>query len=482
MRFCCRFTVVACLLFTAAAAVAHEKWDFHDADAGRFPKGWIAGVTGSKAGTAPRWEVFSDEGHKVLAQLESGGARGDFPVCLKRGSSFKDGSVSARLKPISGRIDQAGGVVFRAKDKDNFYIARANALEDNVSIYVTHNGERKTINYWDNIEVGLGQWHDLKVEANGFRFRVSLNGKLVGEVEDTEKTLPDAGMVGFWTKADSVTYFDQIVVGDDDHAPLVWESRYTAAKPKLDGVLDDLWREAKPLTVVVREAVGGHSPRTVELRALHTDDTLYVVARWPDKTKSDMRDPYVWNKAKAAYERRSKPDDQFALEFPIGGHFDVNMLAVDRDYVADVWHWKAGRGNPVGWVDDKRHIISREAKPNARRYSLGGHGEVFIARLMDDGTASYVLKPPPEQFDGNLIDSFEPQQPSGSLTDVPGKGVHDGKTWTLEMSRKFNTGNDDDAVIDPSRGIPCAIAVLDDELYWRHSVSSLLLLKFSRED
>ena len=56
MRFCCRFTVVACLLFTAAAAVAHEKWDFHDADAGRFPKGWIAGVTGSKAGTAPRWK------------------------------------------------------------------------------------------------------------------------------------------------------------------------------------------------------------------------------------------------------------------------------------------------------------------------------------------------------------------------------------------------------------------------------------------
>lgn len=217
MRFCCCFTVVACLLFAASVAVAHEKWDFHGADAVAVPKGWIAGVTGSKTGAAPRWEVVRDEDHKVLAQLESGGARNDFPVCLKQGSSFKDGSVSVRLKPISGRVDQAGGVVFRAKDKDNFYIARANALEDNVSFYVTHKGRRKTIKYWDGIEVGLGQWHQLKVEVKGFTFRVFLNGKLVGEVEDTEKTFPDAGMVGFWTKADSVTYFDDLTVDDDGH-------------------------------------------------------------------------------------------------------------------------------------------------------------------------------------------------------------------------------------------------------------------------
>ncbi len=215
MRFFCRFTAAVCLLFTASAVVADEKWDFRDAEAGAVPKGWVAGVTGSKAGTAPRWKVIRHEGHNVLAQLESGGARGDFPVCLKKGSSWKDGSVSVRFKPISGRVDQAGGVVFRAKDKDNFYIARANALEDNVSFYVTRDGKRKTIKYWDDIEVALGQWHDLKVEVKGFTFRVSLNGKLVGEVEDPDEIFPDAGMVGFWTKADSVTNFDQLVAGDE---------------------------------------------------------------------------------------------------------------------------------------------------------------------------------------------------------------------------------------------------------------------------
>ncbi len=218
MRFCCGFAAVACLLFTASVAVSDEKWDFHDAEVGAMPKGWIAGVTGTKAGHPPRWKVIRDGGDKVLAQLESGAARGDFPVCLKQGSSFKDGSVSVRFKPVAGRVDQAGGVVFRAKDKDNFYIVRANALENNVSFYVTRNGKRKTIKYWENIPVPHGKWHELKVDVKGFTIRVSLNSKLVGEIEDTAKTLPDAGMVGFWTNADSVTYFDWIVVRhEDDH-------------------------------------------------------------------------------------------------------------------------------------------------------------------------------------------------------------------------------------------------------------------------
>lgn len=216
--FC--FALVVCLLLSTAYTVADEiskvtKWEFHDAKIGSVPKGWIAGVTGSKKGKAPRWEVIRDEDHVVLAQLESGGANGDFPVCLKQGSSLRDGSVSIRFKPISGKVDQAGGVVFRAKDKDNFYVARANALENNVSIYVTHKGRRKTIKYWDDIPVPLGKWHELKVEAKGFTFKVSLNGKLVGEIEDTATIFPDAGMVGFWTKADSVTYFDDLSISGE---------------------------------------------------------------------------------------------------------------------------------------------------------------------------------------------------------------------------------------------------------------------------
>jgi hypothetical protein len=252
--------------------------------------------------------------------------------------------------------------------------------------------------------------------------------------------------------------------------------------PIIDGKIDGIWEQAIPLTVTVREAIGGCNPKRVMLRALYTDDTFFVLAQWHDVTKSDMRDPYVWNAEKKEYERPSKPDDQFALEFPKAGQFDVSMLTLDHEYTADVWHWKAGRGNPVGWVDDKRHIICQKPIPRGVEYSMGGHGKVYIARMLDEGTSSYYLKPKPTTFEGNLVDSFEQRQPTGSLADVRGKGIHDGKTWTLEMSRKFNTGRDDDAVIDPTKDNICAIAVLDDELYWEHSVSSVIILRFVSEE
>ena len=146
----------------------------------------------------------------------------------------------------------------------------------------------------------------------------------------------------------------------DDPTHLIWESSYTKTPPVIDGKMEEVWERTKPLTVTVREAIGGDNPGQVVLRALNTDDTLYVMAQWPDDTKSVMRDPYIWNAEKKAYDRPSKPDDQFALEFPMTGKFDIRMITLSHEYIADVWHWKAGRGNPVGWVDDKRHIISQK--------------------------------------------------------------------------------------------------------------------------
>ncbi|MDR4509813.1 MAG: ethylbenzene dehydrogenase-related protein [Candidatus Brocadiaceae bacterium] len=267
-----------------------------------------------------------------------------------------------------------------------------------------------------------------------------------------------------------------------ESSTVIWESSYAHTAPVIDGKRDRVWDQSKTLTIEVREAMGGDKPFSVELSAIHTDDTLYVLTRWPDSTKSDMRDPYVWNDEAKGYERPSKPDDQFSLEFPLSGNFDLRMITLVNRYTTDVWHWKAGRGNPVGWVDDKRHIIDQQPVPGAVEYSMGGHGSIYIARLMDDGVSSYFLKDRPSAFEGNIVDSFEQRQPAGSLADVRGKGVHDGKTWTLEMSRKFNTGHEDDTAIDPTTNIICAIAVLNDELYWDHSVSSLITLRFVKFD
>jgi hypothetical protein len=98
---------------------------------------------------------------------------------------------------------------------------------------------------------------------------------------------------------------------------------------------------------------------------------------------------------------------------------------------------------------------------------------------MDEGNPSYARKAKPTTYISDVVNSYVSQPPSGSVADVRAKGLHDGAAWTLEISRKLNTGHSDDAVIEVHEDNPCAIAILDDELYWRHSVSQLLLLRFT---
>src|SRR5262249_43989490 len=136
--------------------------------------------------------------------------RGDFPWCVRRDVSLADGFVEVSFKPLSGKEDQAGGLVWRWKDGDNYYVARANALENNVSVYYTQNGRRNTIKYVD-APVAKGRWHVLRGEFGGTRIAVALDGKRYIELDDAH--VAGAGAVGVWTKADSVTVFDGFSYG-----------------------------------------------------------------------------------------------------------------------------------------------------------------------------------------------------------------------------------------------------------------------------
>ena len=174
-----------------------------DRDApGRAPSGWKAGVTGR--GT-PVWEVRPDPAApsrpNVLQQVGSG----TFPWIVRADVSLENGRVEVKFKPLAGRQDQAGGLVWRWKDGDNYYVARANALENNVSLYYTENGRRITLKYVD-APVPANTWHTLAVDFSGARIRVVLNGKTYIELDDSH--IKGAGAVGLWTKADSVTAFD----------------------------------------------------------------------------------------------------------------------------------------------------------------------------------------------------------------------------------------------------------------------------------
>ena len=184
----------------AGAAVLSDGFD--TATPGALPPGWECGVTGK--GT-PRWTVEADATAPSAPQVLQQSGSGTFPWCVKKDASLADGHVEVKFKPLRGRQDQAGGVVWRWKDGDNYYIARANALENNVSLYYTEKGRRITLKYVD-APVPANTWHTLRVEFSGTRIRVALNGKVCIELDDAH--IAGAGSVGVWTKADSVTAFD----------------------------------------------------------------------------------------------------------------------------------------------------------------------------------------------------------------------------------------------------------------------------------
>jgi hypothetical protein len=136
--------------------------------------------------------------------------QGTFPWAVREGVALTDGFIEVKFKAISGKEDQAGGVIWRWKDGGNYYVARANALENNVSLYYTAGGRRNTIKYV-NAPVPVNTWHTLRVEFTGNIIRVSLNGKTYIEQKDAHIT--GSGAVGLWTKADSVTAFDDFSYG-----------------------------------------------------------------------------------------------------------------------------------------------------------------------------------------------------------------------------------------------------------------------------
>ena len=183
---------------TATAATL----SFDQDTVGAVPAGLLPGSTG---GGTPRWAVEADATAPSKPNVLKQSGVAPFPWCVVKGAAIADGVVEVRFKPVAGREDQAGGLVWRWKDGDNYYVARANALENNVSLYYTQNGSRRTLKYVD-APVARGVWHTLRVEFTGKRIRVSLNGKLYIEMEDSH--INGAGAVGLWTKADSVTLFD----------------------------------------------------------------------------------------------------------------------------------------------------------------------------------------------------------------------------------------------------------------------------------
>jgi hypothetical protein len=174
------------------------------------PAQFIFSRTGE--GENGRWTLVDDPtavNGRAIAQVSTDHTDYRFPLAIYQPYSGTDLEVSTRFKPVAGAVDQAGGIAVRLLTPDDYYVARANALEDNVRFYKVAKGSRQQL-AGANLKVTANQWHTLALKAEGDRFTVSFDGKALFSTQD--RTFPDAGKVALWTKADSVTYFDTISI------------------------------------------------------------------------------------------------------------------------------------------------------------------------------------------------------------------------------------------------------------------------------
>lgn len=181
-------------------------FDFDNETVGKLPFGFSANATGKAESI--KWSVVNDNGNNVVAQQSiNSGSIYNLLVLDKIG--FKGFTASVKIKAISGEEDQGGGLVWRYIDKNNYYIARYNPLENNLRFYSIVDGNRKQLVSVDS-DIKQGEWFTMSIEMTGNKITCSMNGKTM--IESTDDTFKSAGLIGFWTKADAVTYFDDLKI------------------------------------------------------------------------------------------------------------------------------------------------------------------------------------------------------------------------------------------------------------------------------
>ena len=182
-------------------------FNFENYQLDKSPAGWTSSITGE--GTPCQWKIIDDNGNKVLAQLSSHSEEYHFNLIVNNSIISKDVEISVKFKGVKGHVDQGGGLLWRYQNENNYYVVRANPLEDNFRLYKVVNGNRKQFKS-ANFNIETGKWYDMKIVMNGNSIKCYFDDKL--ELEATDNTFQNAGKVGLWTKSDAVTSFDDFGV------------------------------------------------------------------------------------------------------------------------------------------------------------------------------------------------------------------------------------------------------------------------------
>jgi hypothetical protein len=199
------------VLLVAADDPQPRQFSFAEATVGEMPKGWTAAKTGQGSGSV--WKVVEDKdapGGKALAQTSADGKGSFFSLCIAEDTNYIDFDATFSFKAVAGSEDQGGGLLWRCKDADNYYIARFNPLEDNFRFYAVVGGKRSKPLADVKLEASADTWHTMRIVHKGDHIQCHIDGKPRIDVKDT--TFPEGGKIGFWTKADAQTRFAQLQV------------------------------------------------------------------------------------------------------------------------------------------------------------------------------------------------------------------------------------------------------------------------------
>lgn len=248
--------------------------------------------------------------------------------------------------------------------------------------------------------------------------------------------------------------------------------------PEIDGVIEKLWDQAKPLQLEAPYFAGDDAPLQIEVRSVHTDQEIAFYFRWKDETRSDSYREYVREGSAGSPPVEGEPDDQFALKFHISGSKLSCMLA-GKPMIHDVWHWQAGRGDLTGYAQDRQFIVrtvDERARPSAKRYrALNGSLIEFIWK--EDSGDPLIVYQRSDTGRRNPQPLFTLEPPSGSQADIRAKGQWSDGVWVLELKRRLDTGHADDVTISWNEKARLSLAVFDRSEGADHFNTSSIQLK-----
>ncbi|MDM8546747.1 ethylbenzene dehydrogenase-related protein [Candidatus Venteria ishoeyi] len=253
------------------------------------------------------------------------------------------------------------------------------------------------------------------------------------------------------------------------------------SQPIVDG-MDDDWSKVTAVNIPLHKtkADGISNVPQVQLKAGIYGDQVFFYMVWDDDSHDIMHKPFVWDDNQQKYITGPQREDRLALQFEMTGNYTTDWFS-GQSFTADMWHWKAFRSNATGNANDKMTIISRQKLLRTYKGMAADGEPLYIQRPMDAGNKPYKTKRYRKKQQALMPKYIINEQAKGSMMDVKAKGIWKNGKWHLELSRKLNTGHDDDVVFVPGKAVKGGIAVFNHSESDDHMISDTLIFQFQNK-